>query len=118
MFDWSRYVILAEELAARTQDEAALRSAVSRAYYGVFGKTRELLRAEGVSLPASGRVHRLIWRQCRSATEPRRRHLGLAGDWLRDKRNAADYGDSLSDLPLLAGDSIRVAREMLRFLEQ
>jgi hypothetical protein len=33
MFDWSTLFVLAEDLATRTADEAAARTAISRAYY-------------------------------------------------------------------------------------
>ena len=47
-FDWSEYLNLAEELAAISGDsdnnEAKLRSAISRAYYAVFCLARNYLR--------------------------------------------------------------------------
>ncbi len=38
-FDWQNYLIFAEELKSRT-DEAAKRTAISRAYYCVFHKAK------------------------------------------------------------------------------
>lgn len=118
VFDWTRFLVLAEELASRGQDEAALRSAVSRAYYAAFGKTRQLLRSEGVALPANSHAHLLVWRSCRLAEEPGRRYVGMVGDRLRKKRNAADYNDSLPDLPRMARDSIQIAQRLLSVLER
>ena len=42
-FDWSEYLNLAQELAA-SNEEAKLRSAISRAYYSVFCLARNYLR--------------------------------------------------------------------------
>ena len=36
-FDWSEFLTVAEELARRTDDEVALRTAIGRAYYATFG---------------------------------------------------------------------------------
>jgi len=41
-FDWTEYLKLANELAKRN-DEASLRSSISRAYYGVFCIARNIL---------------------------------------------------------------------------
>ena len=49
MFDWADYLTLAQELATRRSDEAALRPAVSRAYYAAFCQARNVLRREGVN---------------------------------------------------------------------
>ena len=35
-FDWNRYLELAKKLSAATEDDASLRSAVSRSYYCIF----------------------------------------------------------------------------------
>ena len=47
-FDWSEYLNLAQELAGRptslSNEEARLRSAISRAYYAAFCKARNHLR--------------------------------------------------------------------------
>jgi hypothetical protein len=51
MFDWSRYLDLADELARRVSDEAAERSAISRAYYAAFGMSRRHLVQSGIVVP-------------------------------------------------------------------
>ena len=51
-FEWSKYLELAEELV-QLDDEAALRSAVSRAYYAVYGKARGHLQNKGITISKS-----------------------------------------------------------------
>ena len=47
-FDWTEYLTLAQELVQR-EEEACLRSAISRAYYAAFGKARERLEQEAIT---------------------------------------------------------------------
>ena len=69
-FDWEDYLSLAKELASRA-DEAALRSAASRAYYAVFCKARNNLRREGATIPRFS-PHDLVWDTYAAASEPER----------------------------------------------
>ncbi len=54
-FDWKSYIQLAEELINHQRtpslQEAYLRSAISRSYYGVFCIARNLLIHKGISIP-------------------------------------------------------------------
>jgi len=43
-FDWAEYRRLANELKTRTDDEAALRSAISRLYYSAFHPAKTHLK--------------------------------------------------------------------------
>jgi len=61
MFRWADYYDLAEELIKRMGDEAAERSAVSRAYYAAFGSARGYLIRQGVVVPKAGPAHRIAW---------------------------------------------------------
>jgi uncharacterized protein (UPF0332 family) len=56
MFDPRRYLSLAETVLAVSDDEAALRSALSRAYYAAFLVAREYVDDRGIrGRPRSGR---------------------------------------------------------------
>lgn len=114
MFDWVKYLTLAEELATRNQDEAALRSAVSRAYYAVFCTARGHLRLQRVEVPRKA-PHDFVWNHYRHAGGLRRQ-IGLDGDRLKKNRNLADYEDSPFDLAGKVKDSIETARESLNAL--
>ncbi|MDX1983588.1 MAG: hypothetical protein SFV51_25170 [Bryobacteraceae bacterium] len=89
-FDWSTYLALAEELGAR-EDEASLRSAISRAYYFVYHLA--LQRAEANDLKASPGEpsHRQLWRLFDESPETACRKLGVIATRLKQKRERADY---------------------------
>ncbi len=117
MFNWSGYLRLAEELATREQDEAAQRSAVSRAYYAVFGKARDRLRTEGFEVPRRA-THRFVWSTFRRSRELHWWRIGVDGDRLKEYREKADYENSLPGLRKITRHSIEIAAGVLRFLEQ
>jgi uncharacterized protein (UPF0332 family) len=91
VFDWAEYLVLAESLARRTDDESALRSAVSRAYYAASNRACDLLVSEGQGLP--GRVaesHLQTWLRFRGRGRARN-SIFVNGDRLRRRRHHADY---------------------------
>ncbi len=62
-FDWRDYLSLGQELSQR-QDEAAQRSAISRAYYAAFCCARVYLERHGVAFSTMGQdSHTLVWKQ-------------------------------------------------------
>lgn len=112
-FAWREYLTLATELAERSEQEAALRTAISRAYYAVFCTARARL-AE----PSLGTAHRGVWDAYRNAGDRNRRSIGNRGDRLRRLRQRADY-DAV--FPGLAGETKRVlymAAELLDELDK
>ena len=117
MFDWAEYLILAEELAERQDNEAALRSSVSRAYYAVFGTARKRLRDEGAHVLETGQAHIEVWNTYASSDQRLRREIGEYGHILRRKRNDADYNDSPKRWPDIAAESVEIARRLLNSLE-
>lgn len=117
VFDWAQYLVLAEELVLRKDEEAALRSAVSRAYYAAFCKARNRLRQEGVHIPKTGKAHTVVWNRYREAAEERRRYIGMTGDRLRRSRNKADYDDKFPRLATVVEDTTSKAKRLLASLE-
>jgi hypothetical protein len=111
-FDWSAYLVLAEELATRTESEAALRSAISRAYYAVFGSAAGRLQHEGVALPRLA-AHEAVWTGFRSHPRREWKNVGLRGDQLRGYRIRADYEATFRDLQPVAEASVTMARSVL-----
>lgn len=59
-FDWDGYLFLAEELALRV-DEAAKRSAISRAYYSVFNLAFARAESTAGSFPGGESYHNWCW---------------------------------------------------------
>jgi len=90
VFGWADYVALARELGARADDEAAQRSAISRAYYAAFGLAQERLIEWGWQA-AGGRPHHGVWSTYQSSPREACRRIGEIGFVLRDQRNTADY---------------------------
>jgi len=115
MFDWVEYLELAGELAERRESEAALRSAVSRAYYAVFCKARQTLRDQGFIVPRRG-AHQFVWEKYQNHRERSHRRIGLHGERLKNYREDADYEETATELVRTVEDSLERAREVIHFL--
>ncbi len=113
VFNWAQYLVLAEELVLRGDDEAALRSAVSRAYYAAFCKARNHLRQRGESVPRTDDFHKAMWDKYRGAAGQRYKSIGTIGDRLRRRRNKADYDDEFPELLVVAQETVAMARRLL-----
>lgn len=95
-FDWKLYVQLADELInhQRTQglQEAYLRSAISRSYYGVFCIARNFLVSRGTTIPTAN-THKFVRDKYRKSPNKAEKKIGkdLFSLWL--DRKEADYED-------------------------
>ena len=115
-FDWTEYSKLAEEL--RKQDnEASLRTAISRIYYSIYHEARNYLKNEGIPLSTSDSSHKVVWngykemgKTCRS--------VGINGERLLDNRRKADYESEIDDISRLVDESFMTSRNILVYLEQ
>jgi len=87
LFDPEDFLFLAKRLIEESDDEATLRTVISRAYYGAFLALRS-------SMNAKGATHKNFWTSVQ-ALDPA---LGEVGQRLRLPRNSADYGDSMPNL--------------------
>lgn len=90
MFEWSDYLAPAEALGTRIDDEPAQCTAISRAYYAVFGLAMERLLDRGWRA-TDGRPHHRVWATYQSSPQEACRRIGEIGFVLRDQRNTADY---------------------------
>ena len=109
-FNWIAYFTLANELAARNDDEAALRTAISRAYYYVYHLA--LQRAQGNNFKiqeGDGGTHQQLWRIFSGSPDPECKRLGHIASRLREKRVRADYNANFArvseEVPALIGDA-------------
>lgn len=115
MFDWVNYLIFAKELVERS-DEAAQRSAVSRAYYAAFCKARNRLRQKGV-IPKEDRIgHKKLWKMYKEDPEVATRRIGFHGDLMHEIRKEVDYEDTVSNLPGKVKLELLMAEELLEQL--
>ena len=112
-FDWRSLLGLAERLGQETGNEAALRSAISRAYYAVFALARRRLREQGCWQVARD-PHLRAWATYLNATGRSCRRIGELEFNLLDQRRRADYEDRLGGIPeKQAARALNRAREIL-----
>ena len=84
-FDWSDYLRLAQELAAR-KDEACLRSSLSRAYYYVYHLALNRAERNGFVFLQGESTHGQLWRLFNKSPEPECINLGQIALRLTIKR--------------------------------
>lgn len=97
-FDWTGFLILAEELSKR-QEESCKRSAISRAYYSVFNPAFERAQTTAGPLPPNTSTHSWCWKRYISSVSLDCKKLGISGDRLKKRRVTADY--KKADIPRL-----------------
>lgn len=95
-FDWKLYIQLADELIAyqRTTSlqEAYLRSAISRSYYGIFCLARNFLISKGISIPGVD-THKFIRSNYQRSSNKAEKEIGDNLRRLWRERKDADYED-------------------------
>jgi uncharacterized protein (UPF0332 family) len=93
-FDWRAYVELAGELLAHPQasipQEACLRSAISRAYYGVFCIARNFIISRGTIIPRVD-THKFVRETYFNSSIKAERKIGKDLRDLWHERKEADY---------------------------
>lgn len=116
IFDWNDFGKIAGELRQR-EDEAALRTAISRIYYAVYWRARNLLENENYVFRQDDTSHNQIWREF--LRRGRTHHgIGKAGNALRDNRVQADYFPEIDNIRILTKDSFELAEKAISYLQQ
>jgi hypothetical protein len=108
-FDWAQYLRIARELALRT-DEAALRTAISRAYYYIYHLALKRVTDNNPQMKFDeGGSHAQLWAVFSENPEPACKSIGNIGNRLRDRRVRADYRDFYprieEDVPSILADA-------------
>ena len=117
MFDWDDYLTLADRLVRQAPDEAAQRSAISRAYYAAYHAAAAFVRAKVIL--TAGHTHRSVWRALKADPDVDRADAGRKGDRLRWFRMAADYRNPFpGDLGRLARTAVAEARNLIDALDR
>ena len=122
-FDWTDYLRLANELCAKPfssrNTEAKRRSAISRAYYAAFGRSRgHLRRRDGDrNIPIGPEAHEYV--RLKFERNPNRTRRRVASNLARlwDGRNKADYNDVMKGLGSLSRMAIRLADQVMQDLD-
>jgi uncharacterized protein (UPF0332 family) len=119
---WATLVTFAAELVGQ-ESEAAKRSAISRAYYGVFNEARGRLEARGIRID-DHRAHSQVCRTFKNAdgaTSETHQKWQQVGDlmWeVRSLRILADYVDDVPRIDLRAADAVGIAQRILALLDE
>lgn len=122
-FYWPEYLTLAQELASRFAaspiQEAALRSAMSRAYYAAFCEARNHLKyIDHESIGYGAVVHAQVIEIFEDSNDRTYQKIGQLLRHTRLLRNKADYEDKLTHKYLQSGTKsvLTEAEEILRLL--
>ena len=123
-FEWGDYVRLAEHLLelGSDLDEARLRSAISRAYYGAFHHAAGfvLLHHPDFAMLKKGDDHKRVITELRRWQGPgKRRPVKQAGRDLGEllhQRRMADYDERVPGLKEVAIRSVKTAAQVLKNL--
>jgi uncharacterized protein (UPF0332 family) len=120
-FNWRQYVSLAEEMSARTE-ESALRSSISRAYYGAFCLSRNYLSGNN-KIPTlrphdpPGKIHQLAIEYFDQSDDSDEFNAGQLLGELRKKRNFADYDGSYYIEKEAVGKLVAKAKEVIKIID-
>jgi len=112
-FNWNDLLTLADELATKI-DEASKRTAISRAYYCVYNLAFARAVATVGPKPRDAPYHQWCWDQYISTPDLACRHLGIAGQRMKDRRVKADY--HAADIRRLHDEVQRTLAEAHQFL--
>ncbi len=114
MFEWSDFLDLAEGLAATPDNEAAARTAISRAYYATFHSGRDYLTRAEIPINRSRTTHLQVQVELQKRSTEIGQEVALLHSW----RKQADYDtQSISDADTLARSAVTLARETISAIE-
>lgn len=91
MFEWDDLLPVAERLVLDAGNEAALRTAINRAYYVAYHAAASFVRSHG--LLESRHTHARVWEALTRSPIAEQSEIGQVGDLLRRSRIDADYGN-------------------------
>jgi hypothetical protein len=116
--DPADYLALAQQLINQ-DNEASHRSAVSRAYYGLFNYLHQEISRMGFALRREGTIHDEIYRLLHNCGVEEVRCNAVLLRQLREGRNKADYFYLLPFLPSVeAIQHCQSAKMLLAFFKQ
>lgn len=123
-FNWKDYLTFAENLQAAPNmpgpEEAALRSAVSRAYYAAFRAALEYGKKNGYAATRTGEDHNKIREYFRKIQTNQKKNLDISTqlDRLHDYRRQADYENTLKTKPeYMIVYAISMAKKVFQHIE-
>jgi hypothetical protein len=111
-FAWADFLPVAESLS-KSGDEASLRAAVSRAYYGVFGEAREKAEGERGEEFSADRVHESVANYYDGSGDTARMLFAANLRRLKGSRVRADYRRNRGVDQKFAEQALTDARQLL-----
>ena len=116
-FNWEDYLTFAQEIKERP-DEAAQRSAISRAYYCVFHKAKNYAKAHlGYVYRPDNPSHSGMWRTFKNNGKTLNAIFNY-GTKLKDFRENADYQDEFKNIESSLVQAFQSADNALTYLKQ
>lgn len=119
-FRWTDYLALATQLAQET-NEAALRSAISRAYYAAYHEAKYLADPNNEGKFSNQRgSHSALWDFYQQNSNSVYKTVGTQGDRLYKNRLKADYNVKIGELQqisLTVKDTIDKAKLIMERLD-
>lgn len=120
-FDWRAYLDLSKELIDRQRTtslkEAYLRSAVSRAYYGIFCTARKELISKTAFFSKEA-SHKEVREHFNNAASRKEKQIGAKLGRLWTERKAADYNADETFDDSRARTVQQIAEDTLKLLEE
>lgn len=119
VFDWSKYLELAKYLADNSQqisdEEACLRTSVSRAYYAAFSVTKQYIQKTDGNEFKGGDAHLKVREHLSNSGNLIKRKIANQLNTIHFNRKKADYDDEISrELPRsLAFKTIKFAENII-----
>jgi uncharacterized protein (UPF0332 family) len=123
-FNWEDFLTFAENLYTNPDipgpREAALRSAISRAYYAAFRAAMELGKQNGFIATSRGEDHHKIREHFRNSKpkHQKKSDISVQLDRLYDLRRKADYENSLTKPENSAYSAIGMAKKVFQCINE
>jgi len=117
-FAWTAYLTLAQELGARAEDEAALRSSMSRAYYAAYNMALIKLRVLQIPVDEQLAAHEKVWTAFTSHSDAACHSIGVLGDRLKKSRRKADYEEVVSNIVSETAQALVLSRIVVDRLQK
>ena len=111
-FNWEEYIKLANKLSQK-EDESSLRTAISRAYYGVFCIARNKKGYKNPAFRKGKNIHWIVINAYKNSAQSADRRIGKVLDSLRRRRNNADYDEDKEITRKMAQKTVLQARDIL-----
>jgi uncharacterized protein (UPF0332 family) len=115
-FDWVQYLIIARELATRPDNESALRSSISRAYYAAYNAAMAYCGDKKISVLKNRGAHEDLWDAFRRQGDLMLNIVSEKGDRMRRKRTEADYFSEVTGLESSVEQCLQESHDILKSL--